>query len=383
MFGKYKRLIAVGMLSMTMAACQVIPNAGQPTTQVPTTPQPGPSDTVLPQDEARHRIALLVPLTGEGAEAGRSIANATTMALLDTNAENLRITSYDTTAGVRTAANRAIADGNKLILGPLLRDDVATVANTARPANVPMITFSNDMSVAARDVFVMGNAPEQSIERTVVYAARQNMRKIAALLPEGEYGDRALQALNRSAAVANAQIVAVERFNRANTSIVSAAQRIEARGGYDAVMVADSARLASRAATAMRKGNTPLIILGTELWSGDAEVANAASLRGALFSSVSDARYRQFLDSYKSRFDEQPYRISTLGYDAVLLVLRVAQDWKPGTPFPTQRMVGADGFLGLDGPFRFRPDGVGERALEVRRVGNKTVTVADPAATKF
>src|SRR5690606_37264979 len=141
---------------------------------------------------------------------------------------NLRITSYDTTAGVRTAANRAIADGNKLILGPLLRDDVATVANTARPANVPMITFSNDMSVAARDVFVMGNAPEQSIERTVVYAAKQNMRKIAALLPEGEYGDRALQALNRSAAVANAQIVAVERFNRANTSIVSAAQRIEA-----------------------------------------------------------------------------------------------------------------------------------------------------------
>jgi hypothetical protein len=39
---------------------------------------------VLPTDTARHRVALLVPLSGENAAVGRSIANATTMALLDT-----------------------------------------------------------------------------------------------------------------------------------------------------------------------------------------------------------------------------------------------------------------------------------------------------------
>lgn len=382
MFGNIKRIMAVAMLSLAMAACQVIPDSGQPGPPPPP-PDAGPSDTVLPDDEARHRVALLVPLSGANEDAGRSIANATTMALLDTSADNVRITTYDTAQGAGTAASRAIADGNKLILGPLMRDEVRTVLGQARPADVPLITFSNDVSVAERDVFVMGHAPEQSIARTITYAAGQGMRRIAALIPDGEYGDRAQQALRSAASSAAAEVVSVERYNRGNTSIVSAAERLESRGGYDAVLIADGARLSSMAATAMRRGDTPVIVLGTELWSGDAGVASAAALRGALYSSVSDARYRQFLDSYRGRFDEQPYRIATLGYDAVLLVLRVAQDWQPGSDFPTARMVGSDGFLGLDGPFRFRSDGVGERAMEVRRVGDGSVSIADPAPTRF
>ena len=46
-------------------------------------------------------------------------------------------------------------------------------------------------------------------------------------------------------------------------------------------------------------------------------------------------------------------------------------------------MLAADGFLGLDGPFRFLNSGVGERAMEVRQVGNGTVTVVDPAPARF
>ena len=46
-------------------------------------------------------------------------------------------------------------------------------------------------------------------------------------------------------------------------------------------------------------------------------------------------------------------------------------------------MLDPGGFLGLDGPFRFRRDGVAERAMEVRQVGNGAVSVVDPAPTKF
>ncbi len=383
MFGNIRRIIAVAMLSLAMAACQVIPDGGRPDVTAPPSSQQGPSDTVLPQDEARHRVALLVPLSGDNADAGRSIANATTMALLDTGADNLRITTYDTATNARSAAARAVADGNKLILGPLMRNQVGDVLAAARPANVPLLTFSNDLSVAQRDVFVMGHIPEQSIARTVAYAAGQGTRRFAALLPDGEYGDRAETALSQAARNVGGSLTSVERYNRGNTSIVSAAERLEARGGYDAVLIGDGARLSAMAATALRNQDTPLIVLGTELWSGEASVATSPALRGALYSAVSDERYRQFLDSYRTRFDEQPYRIATLGYDAVLLVLRIAQDWQPGGNFPTQRMLAEDGFLGIDGPFRFHADGKGERAMEVRRVGQGAVTVADPAPARF
>jgi hypothetical protein len=106
-------------------------------------------------------------------------------------------------------------------------------------------------------------------------------------------------------------------------------------------------------------------------------------MRGAWFSAVSDIRYRQFVTSYQSRFGEEPYRIATLGYDSVLLALRIAREWQPGRNFPAGRMLAEDGFLGLDGPFRFRSNGIGERAMEVRQIGNGSVSVVDPAPTRF
>lgn len=383
MFGNWKRLFAVAMLGMSLAACQVIPRGGE----VPLPPPPPtetPVEPGLPTDEARHRVALLVPLSGPNAAVGQSIANATTMALLDTNADNLRITTYDTATGPESAAARALSDGNKLILGPLLGGDVAPVVTRARRAGVPLISFSNDITVAANDVFVMGVMPEQSIARTIDFAVAKGAARFAAIVPNGEYGRRAEAALRDRVSARGGTLVATERYDRSNTSIVSAAERLRARGGFDTVLIADGARLSAIAASALKDADEALPrILGTELWSGEDEITRASALRGAWFSAVSDARYRQFVTSYQSRFGEQPYRIATLGYDAVLLALRIARDWEPGRDFPTARMLDDGGFLGLDGPFRFRRDGIAERAMEVRQVGNGAVSVVDPAPTRF
>lgn len=382
MFETLKRGMTVAFASLALAACQVIPGGSSPGGTGPVSQ--GPSETELPQDEGRHRVALLVPLSGANGEVGQSIANATTMALLDTGAENLRITTYDTASGAGSAARRAVADGNALILGPLVRDNVSAVLAEARPAGVPMITFSNDTGIAQRDVFVMGHIPEQSITRTVRYATSKGARRFAALVPEGEYGRRVLDALQESAVAGGARVVAIESYARGNTSIVSAAARLEAKGGYDTVLIADGARLAMMAAGELKKAGAALpSIIGPELWGGEDALTRNAAMRGAWFSTVSDARYDQFVTSYETRFGGSPYRVATLGYDAVLLTLRIARDWRPGRAFPTDRLTDRGGFLGLDGPFRFRSDGIGERSMEVRQVGSGTFSVVDAAPRQF
>ncbi len=386
MFGYLKRSLAVAMATLTLAACQVIPGGGPVDTAPPVDgPNAGlPDAEALPDDEARNRVALLVPLSGANGEVGQSIANATTMALLDTSADGLRITTYDTAGGAEAAARRALADGNKLILGPLLRDNVGAVLALARPASVPLITFSNDLSVARPDVFVMGHAPEQSVERSANFAIDQGARNFAALVPAGEYGDRVLAALRLTLESRNARLVALERFDRGNRSIISAAGRLRERGSYDTVLIGDGARLAIMAAGELKDvGEALPSLIGTELWAGEIDLTQDAEMRGAWFSAVPDERYRQFAQSYESRFGAQPYRISTLGYDAVLLSLRIARDWQPGTRFPTERLTDEGGFIGLDGAFRFLGTGSGERAMEVRQVGNGTFSVADPAPTRF
>ncbi|ABC63287.1 penicillin-binding protein activator [Erythrobacter litoralis] len=379
-----KALVIAGAAAL-LAGCQVIPKGPTTSTEpVDRAPSPEPSATALPTDETRHRVALLVPMSGSNGRVGQSIANATTMALLDTNASNLRITTYDTASGAREAARRAIADGNKLILGPLLSDNVPLVRAEARPAGVPLIAYSNDESVAGPDAFVMGHLPGQSIERSVTYARSQGARNVAAIVPDGEYGRRAEMALTSALNSSGLSLAGIERYARGNTSIVSASERLKARGGYDTVLIADGARLAIQAAGVLKPGGAgDTQLLGTELWSGESAVTRASALRGAVFSAVSDARFKRFSDSYNSRFGGQPFRISTLGYDSVLLALRVARDWRVGRSFPTGQLYDDGGFLGLDGAFRFKRNGVVDRAMEVRQVRNGQVVILDAAPARF
>lgn len=377
-----RNLLAAAAMA-TLAACAVVPK-GPTTNAPPPRPTPTPSTSELPTDAQRHRIALLVPMTGANGAVGQSIANASTMALMDTNAQNLRITTYDTAAGAGVAASRAVADGNQLILGPLLADDIPAVAAAARSAKIPLISFSNDESAAARDVYVMGSLPGASVRRTVRYARSHGVTSFAALVPKGDYGERASQTLIAEARVAGGTIMAMESYDRSTPSITAAASRLRARGTFDAILIADSGGLSARAAGLLKvRGSATPRLLGTELWSGEKAITTTPALNGAWFSAVSDARFPQFVSSYRTRFGAAPYRIATLGYDAVLLTLRVARDWKPGRTFPTTALTSTDGFLGLDGAFRFDKNGIIDRALEVREVGAGSVKVVAPAPAKF
>ncbi len=374
-----RKFLTIATLAL-LAGCKVIPKGAPDSTP----PLDQPSASTLPADQMRHRVALLVPLTGPNAGVGEAIGNAANMALLDTNAANLRITTYDTASGVPAAAARAIADGNKLILGPLLGEDIPAVAATARGSRVPVVSYSNDATQAARDVFIMGNVPGESIGRSVGQMRRQGITRFAALVPVGEYGQRASDAYLRAVRAQGGTVVGMESYDRTVGSIAAAVRRLKAKGAMEAVLIADGARYAAQVAPVLKPASSTMPrVIGTELWSGETVVATTPALRGAVFSAVTDARFRQFSESYQNRFGASPHRLATLGYDSVLLTLRIARDWKPGTAFPTARLFDTGGFLGLDGAFRFTPGGLIERALEVREVRSSGVTVLSPAPSRF
>lgn len=347
----------------------------------PVRPAPGPVRPGLPEEDgARHRVALLVPLSGGNAGIGRSLANATQLAILDLKAEDIRITTYDTATGAAAAAQRALADGNKLILGPLLAEDARAVAPIARGAGVPVLSFSNDTSVAGNGTYLMGYAPAQSIERVVDHARRSGVTEFAGLMPTGLYGERASTAFLRAVEGAGGKVTALETYNRG--AVNQAVARL-ARSPFQAVLIADGATGAVAAVPGIRRASPSARIMGTELWNSDSGIGSITALNGAWFASVSDTYYRTYAAKYRARFGAAPYRLSTLGYDAVLLTARIARDWRPGTAFPTARLSDRDGFAGLDGAFRFGRDGIAERALEVQEIRGGTTVTVSPAPQGF
>lgn len=377
-------LVIVGALAVS--AC-VRPSGPPPAPTrpepAPVRPAPGPVRPGLPEeDTARHRVALLVPLSGGNAGVGRSLANATQLAILDLKAEDVRITSYDTATGAAAAAQRAIADGNKLILGPLLAEDARVIAPIARGAGVPVLSFSNDTSVAGNGTYLMGYAPAQSIERVVDHARRNGVTEFAGLMPTGLYGERASTAFLRAVEGAGGKVTALETYTRGAPAMNAAIAKL-ARSPFQAVLIADGATGAVAAVPGIRRANAGARVLGTELWNSDSGIGGVTALNGAWFASVSDTYYRTYATKYRARFGAAPYRLSTLGYDAVLLTVRIARDWRPGDRFPTARLGDPGGFAGLDGAFRFGRDGIAERALEVQEIRGGTTVTISPAPTGF
>ncbi|MGW8202081.1 penicillin-binding protein activator [Sphingomonas bisphenolicum] len=372
--------------ALFLAACQsIVPKGPAPTTPTRPTQPTGPEVVQgLPTDATRHRVALLVPMSGPNAGVGQSIANATTLALMDTRTDKVRITTYDTALGAAAAATKALADGNRLILGPLLAEDARVIGPIAARANVPVISFSNDASIAGSGVYVLGYNTAQSIDRVVDFAKGKGLSRFGALVPRGTYGERAGNALLRAVEQAGGTVVSMQTFDRTPASITAAVRKLQASSSYDALLIADSGRVALQVAPIVRKnGGATARLLGTELWNTEGTLAASPVLRGAWFASVSDTLYRQLATKYRARYGASPFRLSSLGYDSVLLTVRIAQDWKPGSPFPAARLRDAGGFSGIDGAFRFNRAGVAERALEVSEVGAGAITVADPAPRGF
>lgn len=369
--------------AVTLTGCQVVPKGPPQTVEAPPVVKPEPVGP-LPTDTERNRVALLVPMTGPNAGVGESIANAANMAVLDTGGKTIRVTTYDTATGAAAATQKALAEGNRLILGPLLAEDVRIVAPIARASRVPVISFSNDIGVAGNGVYVMGFAPTQSIDRIVRYARQQGVTKFAGLVPTGLYGQRSSTAFLRSVENAGGQVVSLQTFDRTAGSMSAAVTRMANTSPYEAVLVADSARVAIQFAPVIRaKGGASARLLGTELWNAEGALGANAALRGAWFASVSDGVYNQLATKYRARFGKGPYRLASLGYDAVLLVTRIGSDWRSGRDFPAERLADVGGFSGIDGAFRFNRDGIAQRALEVQQAGPTGFSVIDPAPKGF
>lgn len=348
-----------------------------------------------------YRIAVLVPLSGVNAPVGISLANAATLALVDTGKQGVRLTSYDTAAlGAAGAAERALADGAQLVLGPLLAGDAAAIRAVAEPKGVTMLSFSNNSAIASGKMLVLGFQPAQSVNRIVAFSVGKGMKRIAGLVPQGVYGQRSSVALTQAAQQYGADIVSLTSFERRPAALPVAARKVtdydarlkQAVGGqpapiaFNALLVADLGAVAASFAPHLAKYGAPAgsyLLMGTELWNTEPGLVRSPSLNGAVFAAVPDARFAAMARRYGTRFGGTPSRLASLSYDAVLLAVSVAgTSWKPGQPFPAAVLADPQGFAGIDGIFRFR-NNVAERGMEVQQVTPGGFVTVSPAPTAF
>jgi ABC-type branched-subunit amino acid transport system substrate-binding protein len=334
------------------------------------------------------KVALLLPLSGsaQGSAVAQSMRNAADLAISEFQGSDLTVLVKDdrgTPEGAREAAHQALADGAQLILGPLFAGSVQAAGQVARQAGKPLIGFSSDRAAATQGVYLLSFMVQAEVDRIIAFAASQNRRSIAALVPETTYGHVAEAQLREAAAENGMRIVAVDRYPAGQPQ--GAVQRLTSIIGgpsprADALFIPDNGDglpAVAQALQTIRFNAQRVKPLGTGLWD-EARVFALPALQGGWFAAPDKRGFMDFSARYRARFNSEPVRLATLSYDAVTLAAALARMQGPQA-FNDSVLTNGAGFAGADGVFRFNPNGTNDRALTVQEVRSGTAVVIDAA----
>jgi hypothetical protein len=346
------------------------------------------------------RVALLVPL-GSGdpgrEQIGRSLVNAAQLAQADLQGIALDLRVYEdagSTEGGASAASRAVAEGAQIILGPLFSTATAGAEGVAASAGVPLLSFSNNPSVASRDAYILGVTFGSSAERVVGYALSRGLSNVAVVYPNGLEGETARQAVAAAAQGLGATVVSQQGYDLSVQGIEAASPGIAASlqgAGTNAVVLTDGPTgglglIADGLRGPGGLGADTAQFLGIQRWNVSAEILTQPSLQGSWFAAPDPGILAGFEGRYQTTYGERPHEIAGLAYDGVALIgalIRAARAQNSNTPFAAANLTDPAGFAGVYGPFRLLPNGTNQRNLAVLEVRNGSAAVVDRAPRTF
>ena len=413
-FPRFVSPIAALMLLLALVACMrgpmVAAPAGPPQPPVTGPGGPPPGGPPPPGAGGPVKVAVLLPLSGANAELGKAMLEAAQMALFTTGNDRLTLVPRDTTGtpdGAAGAARAALADGAQLILGPLLAAEVDAVKPVAGEAKINVIAFSTATQLAGDNVFLMGFLPRQEIVRETAFARESGVSRFAVLAPNSEYGRLMTDALRETAGQAGGTVVKAESFDPRSGDASPAIQRLAGntasaapgtspepdaapapgptqRVSFDALLLPEGGDQLKQIARRLKTagiGSPQVRLLGSGLWD-DASVSSEPALVGGWFAaSPPDAR-REFQSRFQSTYGHAPPRLASLAFDAAALAAVLAKAGGPA-PFSHDAILNPSGFTGVDGLFRFTPQGLVQRGLAVLEVQPQGPVVVSPAPRDF
>jgi hypothetical protein len=394
--------------------------------------QSGP-EMHAPVGKPRVRVGLLLPLSGDKKDIGQAMLNATQIALFDVGSSDFELVPRDTKGtpeGARKAAESAAKSGAKLLLGPVFAKSVETAKPVADRYGINMIAFSTDWTLADNNTFIMGFLPFAQVQRLSEYASQKGLHRIGIISPNNLYGNVVIRTFREYARLNGLETADVVKYNPLQKDLSPAIrtftdyeqraemlnrqkelvkQHLEASPDdnkarmqleelekmtsfgdipFDAVfmpMGGEQARTLASLLSYYDLGPEKVKRLGTGLWD-DHSLATEPHLQGAWFAAPSPSMRVRFEKRYSKLYGNNPPRLASLAYDGTALASVLARKGiiRRGKPaFDRQDLINPNGFAGIDGIFRFRPDGLIERGLAVLEYRDGTIKIIDPAPKTF
>ena len=229
------------------------------------------------------------------------------------------------------------------IIGPMDGRAGQAAAARAQELGVPIIllTASGQPTRIGPMVHRLFPTPSGEVRALLAHAQRSGRGRVAALLPEGGYGDLMLETLGAEAARAGLQLVGSQRYSAGATSFGKTIAEL-AKLEFDALMVADSSKQTaliapalaaagvwSTAADSPAPGRGRGVLLMAPSVAFDPSLASSVGryLQGAVFSLPFDASTerggsKDFAQRFQAQFQQRPDAFAAFAHDAYAIIRR-------------------------------------------------------------
>ena len=358
-----------------------------------------------------HRMAVMLPLSGDAADTGRAIQTAIEAATLQSAPQNLSVAFYDTATDINTTIADVLSTEPEIIIGPVFSDDVRTLRD-AKPDALPVLAFTSDAAALGNGVMTMALLPTNGTEAIVREMAADKVTGFIILAPDTESGHlmagtayNAAQIYNipvngiffytehdsnsikdvtivasmnaaRSAANTRAREVLSDILtNERLTTIEKSSLNIQLERmskmdvigelPYDAVLFLGNGDDTESLASFLRYygvGTHDARFYGTALWDGS-DIAGDFTMNGAKYTALSPMQ-PSFTNLYERISGTLPTRLAGFGYDAANMAMGMIYSHKSDAAY----LLDPSGYAGASGLYRLKPNGENERALQIMQI---------------
>ena len=192
-------------------------------------------------------------------------------------------------------------------------------------------------------------------------------------------------AFKQAVARRGGRVVALEHYPLDKAAMAGPVRNVaQAATHADAIFIPDGADAVASAVSTLAASGVDIKrvqLLGSGLWE-DAQIFSNSQLEGAWYAGPEGTGFRSFSGRYRGRYGQDPVRTASLAYDAVALVAALAKT-QGKARFAEETLTNSSGFAGIDGLFRFRPDGTNQRGLAVLRVTSAGGQMINPPPKAF
>ncbi|MDN5863576.1 MAG: penicillin-binding protein activator, partial [Salinisphaera sp.] len=330
-------------------------------------------------------IGLALPLSGRYRHAAAAIRDGFVAGYYALGSQQVSLRVYDASRFNSNAAllTQARKDGVGLLVGPLDKQRVAALTRAPAPQMAVLALNYSDTSQRFPGFFQFGLAPEDEARAVARRAIAQGWHRALALVPEGDWGGRVLQAFRDTLAAAGGRLVDYATYDPSLPDHAKPIQRllqhyqprsqtpdgktVAFHTGVDFFFLAaepGQARLIRSQLRFYRAGHLPLLAT-SDVYTGEPQPTKDDDLNGLVFADMpwllgSNPDVRAMRKQLATVWgnDEQGFpRLFAMGLDA----WRLAKHMRAGQLAPGRLFHGATGTLYL------QPDGQIRRRLDFAR----------------